>query len=239
MNHKEREERNFIKRMKSDYTFRTFIFSALSFLVTVEFTAYNVFLAVVYKSPFNIGISVYYALLLCIRSHVIFSEVKFNKSGLDTMQEENARRKSFFIQSILLLVIELALIAPITMMVLQQKDAVYSKISAIAIAAYTVYKIVTATMNFIKTRKSNHLSVKILRNINFIDALVSILSLQYALIMTFNGGTLSDMFALCAFSSFAILAFIAVISVFTLVDAIKIIKSKESRIKIIETNSIN
>ena len=51
MKDKEREGNKFIKRMKSDYTFRTFIFSALSFFVTVAFTAYNVFLAVVYKSP--------------------------------------------------------------------------------------------------------------------------------------------------------------------------------------------
>ncbi len=72
------------------------------------------------------------------------------------------------------------------MMVLQQKNVNYSEIHAIMIAAYTVYKIVTATINFIKTRKSNHLSVKILRNINFVDALVSILSLQMFAIIQFK-----------------------------------------------------
>ncbi len=230
MKEKEREGNKFIKRMKSDYTFRTFIFSALSFFVTVAFTAYNVFLAVVYKSPFNFGISVYYALLLCIRSYVILSEVKFNKAGLNEAHKENERKKLFFVQSVLLFVIDLALIAPITMMVLQQKDVNYSEIPAITIAAYTVYKIVMATMNYIKTRKSNHLSVKILRNINFIDALVSVLSLQYTLIMTFNGGTLSDMLGLCATSTFAIWAFIAVISVLTLIGAIKIKKSQEANV---------
>lgn len=226
MKKKERKENNFFERIKTDYTFRTFVFSTLSFLVTVAFASYNVFLAVAYKSPFNLGISVYYALLICIRSYVIFYEIKFNKAELNEKQKENGRIKLFFVQSILLLVIDLALIAPITMMVLQQKAVNYSEIPAIMIAAYTVYKIVTATINFIKTRKSNHLSVKILRNINFIDALVSVLSLQYTLIMTFNGGTMSNMLALCATSTFAIWVLIAVISVLTLISAVKIKKSR-------------
>ncbi len=220
MKDKEREENKFIKRMKSDYTFRTFVFSALSFFVTVAFTAYNVFLAVVYKSPFNLGLSVYYALLLCIRLFVILSELRFNKAGYNNEQIESGRKKLFFMQSIMLFVIDLALVAPISMMVLQQKDVNYSEIPAIMIAAYTVYKIVTATINFIKTRKSTHLSVKILRNINFVDALVSVLSLQYTLIMTFNGGISGNMFTVCALSSFAIWAFIAVISVLTLIGAV-------------------
>lgn len=155
MKDKEREENKFIKRMKSDYTFRTFVFSALSFFVTVAFTAYNVFLAVVYKSPFNLGLSVYYALLLCIRLFVILSELRFNKAGYYNEQIESGRKKLFFMQSIMLFVIDLALVAPISMMVLQQKDVNYSEIPAIMMAAYTVYKIVTATINFIKTdRKS-------------------------------------------------------------------------------------
>ena len=229
MKKREREENKFIERMKSDYTFRTFVFSALSFLAAVAFAAYNVFLAVVYQSPFNLGTSVYYALLICVRSYVILAESKFNKAGYNDGQIENGRKKLFFIQSIFLLAIDLALIAPITMMVLQQKNVNYSEIHAIMIAAYTVYKIVTATINFIKTRKSNHLSVKILRNINFVDALVSIISLQYTLIMTFNDGTLGDIFTLCATSTFAIWAFITVISVLTLIEAVKIIKSQKAQ----------
>ena len=77
-------------------------------------------------------------------------------------------------QSILLLVIDLSLATPITLMMLQEKTVDYSSIVAITIATYTVYKIVMASINFYKTRKMSHLSVKIVRNINFVDALVSI-----------------------------------------------------------------
>ncbi len=62
---------------------------------------------------------------------------------------------------------------------MQQKDINYSEIPALTIAAYTTYKITAASINIVKTRKGKHLSVKILRNVNFVDALVSVLSLQY------------------------------------------------------------
>lgn len=222
MKDKERTKNKFLKKIKTDYIFRTFIISALSFLVTVVFTGYNAFLAVIYESAWNISISVYYALLLCIRAYVICSELKFYKTRQSEAQKYNGRKKLYFLQSIFLFIIDVALIAPITMMVLGQRTVDYSKIPAISIAAYTTYKMILSAKNFIRTRKQNHLSLKILRNVNFIDALVSVLSLQYTLIMTFGGGIMGDMLTLCAVSSFAIWAFIIVISVLTLIDAVQI-----------------
>lgn len=69
-------ENKIVIRMKEDYIFRTFIFSTGSFLITFGFTIYNIFLAFVYRAEWNIDISVYYALLLCIKAYVIFSEYK-------------------------------------------------------------------------------------------------------------------------------------------------------------------
>lgn len=224
MKDKEKTENKFINKMKNDYVFRTFALSVLSLFVTVAFTGYNVFLAVVYKSSWNLSISVYYALLLCIRACVIFAEYKFYKAGFSDTRKQSGRKKLFLSQSLLLFIIDLALIAPITMMATEQKAVDYSEIPAITIAAYTVYKIVSATVNYFKTRSGNHLSVRILRNVNFIDALVSLLSLQYTLIMTFGGGFDGDMRILCAVSSFAVWALIIVISVITLIRAVRIEK---------------
>ena len=42
-------------------------------------------------------------------------------------------------------------------MVMQGKSVNYSEIPAIAVAAYTVFKIVTATMSYVKTRKLSFL----------------------------------------------------------------------------------
>lgn len=216
-------ENKIVIRMKEDYIFRTFIFSAGSFLITFVFTIYNIFLAFVYRAAWNIGISVYYALLLCIRAYVIFSEYRLYKHEVKE-KEERIRKNLFLTQSILLLIIDLALIAPITMMVLQEKEIHYSEIPAITIATYTCYKIIMSSRNYIKTRKTNYLSVRTIRNVNFIDALVSVLSLQYTLIMTFSAESNKDMLGLTATSSFIIWAFIVVISILNLRNAIKIKK---------------
>ncbi len=176
MEHKERVGIGVLKRIKNDYVFRTFIFSALSFFVTLVFTIYNTFLGVAYKSVWNIGIALYYALLLCIRAYIIFSERKFYKNNLTDEQKDRKRKIIFFVQSILLLIIDFALIAPISLMVLQKRAIKFSQIPAIAMAGYTSFKIFVSTRNIFKTKFEMNLSIKMLRNINFIDALVSILS---------------------------------------------------------------
>ncbi len=215
-------QNKFIKRLKDDYAFRTLLFGFFSFAATVVFTGYNVFLAVAYRTAFSIGIAVYYASLVSVRAYVFCSEYAYLKAGLDETQKECRRKHLFFVQSILLFVTDVALIAPAAMMVKQQKAVNYSEIPAIATAAYTTYKIILSARNLIKARAQNNLSVRVLRNVNFTDALVSILSLQYILVMTFGDGTGGDMHVLLAISTFAIWAFVCVLSVLTLITAVRI-----------------
>ena len=111
-------------------------------------------------------------------------------------------------------------------MVRRQKYVNFTEIHAIAMAAYTVYKISSAIADFVKTKKLNHLSLEILRGLNFVDALVSVLSLQYVLLMTFGGGIEGDMFTLCAITSFAVWAVIVITSIAALVKAVKLFKTE-------------
>ena len=222
---KERAENKITKHinvLKKDYVLRTFIFSTLSFFVNVIFMGYNIVLSIVYKSAWNIGISVYYALLAVIRAYVLFYERKLYKLNVDDEQKDVARKKMFFVQSVFLFIIDVALIAPISIMVLQKKEIHYTIIPAIAMAGYTTYKIISAGINYKKTRKQQHLSIRILKNINFIDALVSVLTLQYTLIMTFGKGINGSMLTLCAISSFALWSLIIVVSVLSVIEAIKL-----------------
>lgn len=117
MDKKESRKSHIFKRIKTDFIFRTFVFSTVSFFVTLVFTGYNTFLGIAYSAVWNIGIAVYYALLLGIRAYVIFSERKFYKADLTEEQKEDKRKRLLLIQSILLFVIDIALIAPIALMV--------------------------------------------------------------------------------------------------------------------------
>jgi len=217
-----------IRRLKNDYEYRTVVSAIFSFAATAAFAAYNLFLWFAYGAEWNIGIFVYYALLVCIRAYAGVCEIKYRKAGLDDKQKEEKRKTVFLAQSIMLVIIDIALIAPISFMVLQKKFVNYSAIPAIAMAAYTVYKVVCASVSFAKTRKSPVLTVKMLKNVAFVDAMVSILSLQYTLIMTFGDGVEGKMLTVSSVSSFFIWIFIIIISIISLCQAIKLKKADKA-----------
>lgn len=218
--------KNIFKRLKEDYVFRTLIFASFSFIVTFAFCVFNLFIGFRDLIVWNIGIGIYYLLLVIIKLIVGGDELRWKKQKLDDVEKEKRRENLYILQSFLLFIIDLALVVPITVMMLQEKVVDYSEIVAITIATYTVYKVVMSSINFYKTRKMNHLSVKIVRNVNFVDSLVSILTLQYTLIMTFGSGFDDGLKTVCAISSFTIWIALIILSVVILVHAIKTKKNK-------------
>ena len=96
-------------------------------------------------------------------------------------------------------------------------------ITAITVATYTTYKIVIAVRAFLRTRHGFSIEASTLKSIGFIDALTSVLSLQYTLIVTF-GSMDAGMFTLCAFSSFTLWVGVVGLSVRLLVVSIKAFK---------------
>lgn len=211
----------FIKRMKSDYAFRTMIYAALSFLATAIFTIYNLYLGIFYRAEWNYCIAAYYAALVCFRAIVILYERKLNFSTESDALKHIKKCRAFLAESILLFIVDLSLITPVSLMVMQKKAVKYSSIPAIIIAAYTTYKISISAKNYLKARKQSNLCVKILKDISLIDAAASILSLQYTLIMTFGDGVRGDMLTMCATTSFIIWSLLIAFSIATVIFAIK------------------
>jgi hypothetical protein len=101
----------------------------------------------------------------------------------------------------LLLILNISLVVPISIMVRQQKPVSLTLIPAIAMAAYTTYKVIMASVNLRKRKSSSDSLVWLLRTISFIDALVSILTLQNTLIMVNSSGEDLGMLPLTAITS--------------------------------------
>lgn len=216
---------DFFNKFKTEYEFRTYVFAVLSMTVSFIFAVFNTVLAVIYNAAWNFGIAIYYFLLVSAKSVTCGCEVKWYKAGIDEGLKVQKRKNLYFAQSIVLLILDLALVAPISIMVEQRKDVNYSMIAAIGMAAFTTFKIVTSARGFVKTRKNYGVGVKILKNLTFIEALVSVLVLQYTMVMTFGEGVQGDMFVLCAVTSFAIWALVVVVSVLSLINSIKLRKN--------------
>ena len=124
------------------------------------------------------------------------------------------------------MLLNLSLVIPISIMVLQQKPMNLTLIPAITMAAYTTYKIIMASINLKRRNRISDSLIRLLRTINFIDALVSILALQNTLIMVNSKGEVNGMLPLTSITSGAIWLAILIISVSVLVKSIQAIKEK-------------
>lgn len=200
-----------VNRWQSECEFKTVINSSLSFFITFIFALYNAFLGIVYGIILNLSISVYYIFLVVIRGIIIRQEHLFLTKSVDNKQRIHT------IASVMLIIMNLALIMPITLMVINKKNVSTSMIPAISIAAYTTFKVTMASINLKKSKRTNDLLIKDLRNINFIDAIVSILTLQNTLISVKGENGRPEMFRLSAVSSSIGLAVIIILTVMNLV----------------------
>lgn len=203
----------FLEKRKKDYIFKTMVNSAFSFFVTLLFALYNGFLGIRLSSVWHGSISIFYLLLVIIRGMILFTER--NNRTRSGKEKARTRRRTFAVGSVMLSVLNLALILPISLMVTMQKPINIGLIPAITMAAYTTYKITMASVRIRRQRhENNNVLVTELRTINFIDALVSVLTLQNTLIMVNQTKSdAHDMLVLSAVTSAVIYLFIVVITI--------------------------
>ena len=195
--------KDFQKTWKSDYYFSTVFSSAISTLISIVFALYNGALGIVYQSWWHGLICVYYLLLATIRAMLI---------GTRRKNQKTIRMITY----LLLLVMDVSLIGPIYVMVSGERSYTYGLIPAIAMAAYTTYRITISIVHFRKSRKKDKSLLFELRMINMTDALVAVLSLQNALIIV-NGGMNEGMRTLTAWTSGGIYLVIVLITIMSFI----------------------
>ena len=109
---------------------------------------------------------------------------------------------------------DLALICPISMMVVLDKPVSMGLIPAITMAAYTTWKITMASVHMGRQRRraSGNILVAELRTVNFIDALLAILTLQNTLIMV-NQSTTDESAMLPVSSASSAIIYVVIVSI--------------------------
>ncbi len=217
-----RKGRQLLGRWKTEYDFKTFAAASASLAVTVVFAVYNGFLGITHSSLWYGTICVYYIILVLLRGSIVAAEKKISKREA----KENARDKVCLWVSFLLLILNMSLVLPVSMMVRQQKPVNLTLIPAIAVAAYTTYKVIMASVNLRKRKASSNSLVWLLRQIGFIDALVSILTLQNTLIMVSSNGEDLKMLPLTAITSALVWIAVLLLSVAAIRNGFRRVKGK-------------
>ena len=199
-----------MERQRKDYLLKTVTFSIVSMLTGFAFALYNGVIGIVYRSLWNGTICVYYFFLAVIRAIVVSLHRK--EAAGRSIKGAAHRRKTFFATHMVLILMNISLVVPAAVMVTGRRSCTYGLSLAIAMAAYTTYRITMSIIHYRKSRHSANIYVAELRAINMIDSLVAVLTLQNTLIVT-DGGMTDEMQTLSAWTSAGILLIIAVITV--------------------------
>ena len=203
-----------LRAWRENYLYQTLMSAAASFGCTALFALYNGYLGLCHGSVWHGSIGIFYLLLMAIRGMVLFTE---HRNRLrDEAERARCRRRTFLVSSFLLLALDLALILPIAMMVVLDKPVSMGLIPAIAMATYTTWKITMASIHIRRQRhrSGGNMLIAELRTVNFIDALVAILTLQNTLIMVKRAETGENhMLPVSAASSAVIYVVIVVITI--------------------------
>lgn len=194
---------------------RTWVFVVISIVASLCFGIFNFALYVKLKTVWNLCIAIYYLFVFAIKLAILFYEIKVRNGDAELATKR--RVKANLVYSALFFVVDVSLIAPIVLMSLGERNVNYTKVTAIAFATYTVYKIVASSVNLKKAHRSDNLSARALRTLNFKDAILSIATLQYVLVATFDNS--DELTLMCRVINFLLWAFIVCVSVWGLVDA--------------------
>ena len=205
--------KDFANRWHTDYDFKTFVNSFGSALITLAFAIFNFVLGIKSSSPWHISIAIYYVFLTGIRVFLIHSGTRHADS-----------RNILILAAASLVLIDTSLGAPLTFLVKNQKpiSSAMTQIPSVSVAAYTTFKITMASINQTRKRKrSTNRFVRILRTINFIDALLSLMVLQNTLILLNSVDRGASLKPLIITTSTAIWIVIVILSFMTLRNVLK------------------
>ncbi len=169
------------ERFMTDMPFRTHISLYGSLAVNMLYVGFNILSGVLYKSAWFYILAFYYTILAVMR----FLLVRFvNRIGIGKNRFKELRRSRLC--GYILLLINLSLSGAVLMILYQDKGYEYNGILIYVMAAYTFYITTLAIMNLFRYKKLGSPLMSMAKIINMAAALVSMLSLETAMLSEFG-----------------------------------------------------
>ena len=165
----------------TDDTFRIGVSLYTSLTVNSIYAAVKLFTGLFYKSLWFITLAVYYIMLTFMR-FLLLRQINGNNIGNDYIAE----LKVYRICGVILLFMNVALSIIVTMVVVKNKGFKYFGILIYVMAAYTFYTTINSIVNVVKYHKLNSPVLSAAKTTNLVAALVSMLSLETAMVAQFG-----------------------------------------------------
>ena len=168
-------------RFMKDVRFRTEISLYMGFVINLLYIVMKMASGIYYRSLWFISVAVYYILLAVMR-FLLFRRGKVRTA----VNQLEAELKRYRMCGIILLLMNQALTGIVVFMVHQNKSYDYPGVLIYAMAAYSFYCVIIASVNVIKFRRHGSPVLSAAKVINLVSAMVSILSLETALVTRFG-----------------------------------------------------
>lgn len=162
----------------TDVRFRVEISLFFSVMINLLYIVMKLISGIIYRSTWFIALAIYYALLAAMRI-LLVQHVR--------IQDRESELRRYRLCGCLLLIMNQALAGIVVFMVTQNRGFNYPGLLIYAMAFYSVYAVVTAIVNMVKTRRYQSPILSAAKAINLVAALVSLLSLETAMLARFAG----------------------------------------------------
>ncbi|MDE7268514.1 MAG: hypothetical protein K2N89_13725 [Lachnospiraceae bacterium] len=171
-----------VGRYLKEDTFRAQIALYQGFFINLFYVGVKMFSGIRYKSVWFVSLAVYYILLAIMRFSLLHHERK--RAGKSKASEWRRYR----LCGIMLLFMNVALTGIIILVVSQNSGFEYPGMLIYIMALYAFYAVITAVWNVIKFRRYGSPILSAAKVINLTAALVSMLSLETAMLTQFGTG---------------------------------------------------
>ena len=190
------------------------IFIVVSMTLNLMYGIFKFASGLYYKSFWFITFAIYYLSLWEMKLSLL-KNVKNENFGKYKSNEYRVLKRTGFI----MLLLNIVLSGIIILIITQNQNVVYNGILIYIIAIYDFYLIITAIINIIKHRKSNSPILFANKCINFTVAMISIISLEVAMIYHFGNNETNFKILMTSYTG----AVVVIIN--TILSIIMIIKS--------------
>ena len=188
------------------------------FVISLLYTGIKLISGIYYRSIWFIALSVYYILLATMR----ISLISFVRKQGNTVKNMASGWRRYRLCGIILLFMNQALVGIIVLVVHQNSGFEYPGMLIYAMALYTFYAAVTAVINVVKFRKYGNPVLSSAKVISLTAALVSMLSLETAMLTQFGAAEDADFRQIMTASTGAGISMIVLgMAVFMIVRATK------------------
>lgn len=174
-------------KITTDYRLRTILFAVPGMIGNIVFAVFNGVIGIAGRSAWFGTLSAYYILLSIMRAGIVRQEKEI--AAIEEKQEHMRRELSVYRRnSVLFIFMAVVLAGAVILLLNAQGGKNYPGFTIYAVATYTFYKIITSTIQVVKVGKRKSPLLSITRRIGYIDACVSILTLQTAMFASFAVG---------------------------------------------------